>query len=401
VPIVVGGTVAPTPFVPTWVNPVNASYADLAGEPTAGCVVEWIYNPAVAGNTQTGYAMRAKISGAASYVFWNASVNAWQTGQVINASTLQDVSLPAGAFQDGVVYNLGLATRDANGLGAYTPDITVTATAGPTVTVTAPAGTIATALPEIVWVPGLPVPSIPVPPWHAREPYTLGEEVQPAPSNGFVYRCTTAGTTGATHPTWPTTLGGTVTDGTVHWAATQPFAPSGSTVTPQQTSYRAVIFTAAQYGIGGFDPNVSPNTFDTGQVPSGFDSSVVDTAYLATGVTYRVYVQITETGGAASNWAYSTFTTSYTPPVTPTFTAVPGVDSNGAPITTLTTTGHQTGGYTSGVFVNLQYSDDGGTTWFPVRGGSAVPLPAGQVVTVVDTEVPPGFTRHYQVILTQ
>jgi len=40
---------------------------------------------------------------------------------------------------------------------------------------------------------------------------------EPDTPNGFVYICITAGTTGGTHPTWPTVLGGTVTDGDAVW----------------------------------------------------------------------------------------------------------------------------------------------------------------------------------------
>ena len=51
--------------------------------------------------------------------------------------------------------------------------------------------------------------------WVATTALTLGVERRPVTSNGYRYQVTTAGTTGATEPTWPTTLGGTVTDGTV------------------------------------------------------------------------------------------------------------------------------------------------------------------------------------------
>jgi len=56
--------------------------------------------------------------------------------------------------------------------------------------------------------------------WQANTSYSLGKLVKPtAGSNRFFYECTTAGTSGATEPTWPTTDGATVTDGTVVWTA--------------------------------------------------------------------------------------------------------------------------------------------------------------------------------------
>ena len=48
-----------------------------------------------------------------------------------------------------------------------------------------------------------------------------GATVTPITKNGRKYICTTAGTSGATEPTWPTTIGNTVTDGTAVWTCSE------------------------------------------------------------------------------------------------------------------------------------------------------------------------------------
>lgn len=53
--------------------------------------------------------------------------------------------------------------------------------------------------------------------WIATTAYTLTTRRAPLTRNGHLYEVTTAGTSGASEPTWPTASGGTVTDGTVHW----------------------------------------------------------------------------------------------------------------------------------------------------------------------------------------
>ena len=65
------------------------------------------------------------------------------------------------------------------------------------------------------------------PDWEANKAYTTAWGVvvpgwrsavtSAAPANNNWYACTTAGTSGATQPTWPTTVGATVTDGTATW----------------------------------------------------------------------------------------------------------------------------------------------------------------------------------------
>ena len=55
--------------------------------------------------------------------------------------------------------------------------------------------------------------------WQASHAYSLGDVVVPTAGleNGFRYECTTAGTSGASEPTWSTVEGGTTTDGSVTW----------------------------------------------------------------------------------------------------------------------------------------------------------------------------------------
>lgn len=55
--------------------------------------------------------------------------------------------------------------------------------------------------------------------WEANTPLTPGTIIGPKAGNAdfFLFQVTTAGTTGVNHPTWPQTIGATVTDGTAQW----------------------------------------------------------------------------------------------------------------------------------------------------------------------------------------
>ena len=51
----------------------------------------------------------------------------------------------------------------------------------------------------------------------ASTAYNVGDVVRPVAANGFLYRATNSGTTAAGLPTYPTTIGQTVVDGSVTW----------------------------------------------------------------------------------------------------------------------------------------------------------------------------------------
>ncbi len=53
--------------------------------------------------------------------------------------------------------------------------------------------------------------------WVALTAYVVGDFIKPTTENLHSYKCTVAGTTGATEPTWGVTNGGKTTDGTVTW----------------------------------------------------------------------------------------------------------------------------------------------------------------------------------------
>jgi hypothetical protein len=53
--------------------------------------------------------------------------------------------------------------------------------------------------------------------WQASTEYSEGDYILPTTPNDHVYKCTTAGTSGESEPTWTTTAGDTNSDGTAVW----------------------------------------------------------------------------------------------------------------------------------------------------------------------------------------
>jgi hypothetical protein len=61
--------------------------------------------------------------------------------------------------------------------------------------------------------------------WKASTSYSIGNYVSPSPGNGFYYFATTAGSSGSSQPTFPTTFAATVVDSGVTWRCDIPVAP--------------------------------------------------------------------------------------------------------------------------------------------------------------------------------
>lgn len=61
-------------------------------------------------------------------------------------------------------------------------------------------------------------PTDTMPEWTLSTAYVIGDRVQAVGGDGFIYKCTTAGTSNTTQPSWPVgALGSTVVDNTVVW----------------------------------------------------------------------------------------------------------------------------------------------------------------------------------------
>lgn len=56
-----------------------------------------------------------------------------------------------------------------------------------------------------------------LPEWVTATAHVIGDAIEPTTPNGYRYVVVTEGTTGGAEPTWPTTVGSQVADGTVVW----------------------------------------------------------------------------------------------------------------------------------------------------------------------------------------
>lgn len=162
-----------------------------------------------------------------------------------------------------------------------------------------------------------------------------------------------------------------------------------------QTAARVRVFSAAQYGIGGFNPLTSPGTADSDLLTGAGTSWQVDET-LADG-TYRAYVWTAQTVNGElilSDPDFTAFTISADRPAVPTLLAT-AQDSHGRIQVDATAGG---GGDVATTHIEIQRSVDGGTTWEAVRSRAGVdtdtfPLMVpddDDIVSIWDHEAPNG-----------
>jgi hypothetical protein len=129
------------------------------------------------------------------------------------AGTITTIVWPAGLGPALMVTNPGRATPGQDRVSILQADLGVSAL--------------------LMYVPPDEIPPSTVGTWAPETAYIYGQLVVPLRSNGRIYRCTVAGTSGDVEPVWPYTLANTVTDGGATWEAYDlPSEPRSTVVTP-------------------------------------------------------------------------------------------------------------------------------------------------------------------------
>lgn len=165
-----------------------------------------------------------------------------------------------------------------------------------------------------------------------------------------------------------------------------------------QTHYRVKLFSSAQYSAGGFDPETSTPTWDSGEATGEVGSVKVDPP-VTNGTTYKAYVKVAHEGplGSAdpywSAWAASTaWTPSVTPCTTPTVSAAYDEPAGRVEVTV---TGAAPPAATTQT-LRVERSTDGETTWQPVRGWASAAFGSPYTAAVHDYETPLGVDCAYR-----
>lgn len=189
-----------------------------------------------------------------------------------------------------------------------------------------------------------------------------------------------------TAPSAPTGTITTTNKPEVAWANT--FDTEGGA----QTAYDVKIFSAAQYGAGGFDPSTSTPTTSSGVVASS--AALWNPSAVIADGTYRAYVRVAQTVNGTyhwSDWAYTAFTTLVDLPAVPTLTLTAENTSGRIKIDSI----HNAGTATT-TANEIQRSVDN-VTWEPLRLTTDTDgVTYSPDATVYDYEAGNGQTVYYR-----
>lgn len=162
------------------------------------------------------------------------------------------------------------------------------------------------------------------------------------------------------------------------------------------TAMRVKVFSAAQYGAGGFDPDTATPVWDSAEVPYA-DSIQVGTN-LPNGTTYRAYVKVAKSFNGATwygDWAYSGFSLSLTAPAAPTVTPT---YSSVTKLVNVAITGTAPPGGTVEYNFLVERSDADDPTWYVIPGGYvSVPVGGPFTASVTDRLARRGVLTTYRV----
>lgn len=139
---------AVNPSTPTNSTPANGAFIDFSTDQ----FFRANYNN-IDGSVCAFWQFRQKISGAATYNYWNAGSAAFQSTAVWNAGTCA-FTLPAHVLSNANTYNWSFNTQssyETTLVSGFASDFTVIGQPGPTVNVAGPSGTVATASPTVTW----------------------------------------------------------------------------------------------------------------------------------------------------------------------------------------------------------------------------------------------------------
>lgn len=134
---------------------------------------------------------------------------------------------------------------------------------------------------------------------------TVGDTIIPTTPNGHLYRCSaTTGNTGSGEPTWPTTAGGTVTDGGVTWTEMTPDFEAGTNLTEVTGGSYARASLAASLADFAGSQSAGSTTASTGT--NGTTSNNVSITYAGPsanwGVIFGVVVYDASSSGNPWDW---------------------------------------------------------------------------------------------------